>query len=326
MKKKMALILLLIGVLTSYGAFELFTETHIPRSPASMPEHYESLTACEKQDVLWEKIISSRHQELPQYSKFGIIQLFKMSRQAIAEKGSLHSDFAPPGWKKYLHRRGVVAKVKLVPVNNLYSGVFKGGECSLLRLSLTYRPNGSKPVAPGLAFKVLRSGAPSANVSALVSLDGQDKDFNFFKHPMSNIVPVVDKLGQNLVHRIFRKVSGYPEELDVSDMASIDAQGKKTEDVKSPRQLFFVPAGPTFSSDEHDVREDLLTIAEGTTVYHLYALKDNYRNFNYADYKQEDVEKFVKDSIHVADIVTTSEFVASEFGDEGIFFRHQLRP
>ncbi len=34
---------------------------------------------------------------------------------------------------------------------------------------------------------------------------------------------------------------------------------------------------------------------------------------------------FVKEAEHVGDIVTTSEFLSSEFGDDGIFFRHQFR-
>jgi hypothetical protein len=218
-----------------------------------------------------------------------------------------------------------MAKIKIVPVASAYSGVFQGAECGLLRLSLTYRPGGKKPVAPGLALKVLRDGVYSANISALVNLQGQEDDYNFFKHPMSNIVPRVDKLGQKLVHRVFKKVSPYPEELKVEDMARIDSSGKEVKTLTAPRQLFFVPAPVSVSSAEHDVRKDFLAIPVGTAIYQIHALSSKHEGFDYTQYKDEGVEKFIKDSEHIADIVTTSEFLASEFGDQGIFFRHQTR-
>jgi hypothetical protein len=184
----------------------------------------------------------------------------------------------------------------------------------------------SKPVAPGLALKVLRDGAPSANISALVSLNGQGKNYNFFQNPMSNIVPVGSGIGQKLVHRLFRRVTRYPEELLVDHMASMNAQGIKEEKVVSPRQLFFVPAANVkYTSEEHDVREDFNSIPEGTRIYELRALPEKHAGFDYSEYSPAMAEAFVKESEHIADIITTSEFVSSSFGDDGIFFRHQLR-
>ena len=303
------------------------SETESPRIPASVPSNYESLSACEKQDILWDKVQATTYKALPEYRSFGAVQLLAMSRQELKLKGNAHSDFAPDGWKKYLHRRAALAKVKIVSKSNKYSGVFQGSDCALLRLSLTHRASGHKPVAPGLALKVLRDGTYSANVSALVSLEGQGKDFNFFKHSMSNIVSVGEGLGQKLVHRIFRSVSGYPEELLASDMALIDSHGEKVESPRAPRQIFFVPApGLSFSSSEHDVRQDFLSIPAGTIIYQLYLLSDKYSHFDYSNYTPKSVSLFLKESQHVADIVTISAFAASDFGDDGIFFRHQLRP
>lgn len=307
--------------------FALDFETQNPRFPASIPNNYETLSACEKQDILWNKALATTYQELPEYRPVGIAQLVAMGRQELTIKGNLHSDFAPEGWKKYLHRRGALAKVKIVAKNNNYSGIFQGADCALLRLSLTYKTTKSRPVAPGLALKVLRDKTSSANISALVSLEGQVHDFNFFKYPMSNIVPIGEGLGHKIIHRIFRSVSPYPEELLASDMALIDSHGEKAANLVAPRQIFFVPvSGLNFSSDEHDVRKDFLTIPEGTTIYQIHLVSDKYTNFNYLNYTAENVSSFLKESTHVADIVTTSEFLASEFGDDGIFFRHQLRP
>lgn len=59
--------------------------------------------------------------------------------------------------------------------------------------------------------------------------------------------------------------------------------------------------------------------------YKLYVAPEKYVDFDYSEFKAEDVSKFINESVHVADIVSFSEFVASEFGDDEIFFRHQFR-
>lgn len=315
--------LLLTGALVSY----FLCDAEPLRIPASVPNNYESMLACEKQDVLWDKIQASAYKELPEYQKFGIPQIWGMGKQEIAIKGNYHSDFAPAGWKKFLHRRGALAKIKVVPVAGQFTGVFQGADCGLLRLSLTYKTTDSRPVAPGLALKILRDKTFSANISALVSLDGQGKEFNFFKFPMSNIVPIGEGFGQKIVHKIFSKASHYPEELLLNDMASTDSHGVTIKESVSPRQLFF-KSGPglAFSSSEHDVREDFLSIPEGTVVYKVYALSEKHLKFDYSTYTAIKASKFLKEAQHIADIVTTSEFIASDFGDDGIFFKHQLRP
>lgn len=332
MKKKTVISAALFGVLVcallSYSMVDFFVEPRETRLPASVPNNYESLKACEKQDILWDKVKASVYTTLPSYRALGFLQMVALSKQEISLKGAHYSDFAPKGWKKFLHGRGAIAKVKVVPVGSKYTGVFQGADCAFLRLSLTSEVTSRRNVAPGLAFKILRDGTPSANVSALVSLTGQGKDYAFFKNPMSNIVPVAEGFGPEWVHSIFSKVTAYPEELVVEDMATTDARGFTTSNVVAPRQLFFVPnENLKFSSDEHDVRSDFAKIPAGTTLYQIFAVSDDHKDFNYLEkYKPENINEFRKDSVHVADIVSTSEFLSSEFGDDGIFFRHQIRP
>lgn len=293
---------------------------------STVAPNYDSLEACEKQRILWERIEDSAYSELPPYKELGLGQVMAMAAQRLAQKGENHSDFAPEGWKKYLHRRAAIAKVRLVPFNHSFTGVFQGADCALLRLSLTYKVKGDRPVAPGLALKVLRDGAPSANISALVSLDGQGRDFNFFRNPMSNIVPTGDSFGQKLVHQIFKRVSPYPEELLVEHFADKDATGNLIKGPVAPRQIFFLPNPELrFSSDEHDVRHDFVKIPIGTAIYRVVALDASKKDFNYSGYTPALAASFLKETTPIADIVTTSEFVASEFGDDGIFFRHEIR-
>jgi hypothetical protein len=79
-------------------------------------------------------------------------------------------------------------------------------------------------------------------------------------------------------------------------------------------------------SEPHDVRDDFAAIAPDTRVYEIRAVPEKYRSLDYANYTHQMAEEFVKESEHIADIVTTSRFLSSSFGDDGIFFRHQLRP
>ncbi len=314
-----------LSILTSLC---LFSTSCLSAKTYHLPEGYEALDGCTKQEALWKKIVSSKHKELPKFKSFGALQLMAMGVQELTKKKARQSDVAPKGWKKYLHRRGSIAKVKIVPIEGQpYSGIFKGAPCALLRLSITYKPTKKRKFAPGLALKILRSKEPSANVSALYKLDGQGDNYNFFENPLSNIVPIGDGIGLKLVHTIFKRVSDYPEEILIDHLASIDSKGEKSPNPVSPRQIFFVPQGNLkFSSSKHDIREDFHSIPEGTVIYRLYAAPEKYNQFNYDNYTDENIKEFVAESTPIADIVSTSPFISSEFGDVGLFFRHELRP
>jgi hypothetical protein len=306
----------------------LLSTTVLAHERGHLPANYQSLDACQKQELLWKDIKRSEHKELPKLSKFGLFQLIGMSVQALKYKIERNADVAPKKWKKYLHRRGSVAKVKFVPTENSpYTGVFQGAECALLRMSITYRPTKKRGFAPGLALKFLRDGKPSANISALYKLEGQDQNHNILANPLSNIVPMGSGLGMKLVHKVFSKVTDYPEELLLNHFADRDETGKDISNPKAPRQVFFVPNDSfNFSTGEHDFRKDLKTIPEGTALYKVYAVSDEKVNFDYTNYTNADIAKFLKSSSLIGEIITDSEFVASEFGDNGIFFRHEVRP
>jgi hypothetical protein len=194
-------------------------------------------------------------------------------------------------------------------------------------MSITYRPNKKRGFAPGLALKFLRDGKPSANISALYKLEGQSHNYNILANPLSNIVPMGSGLGMKLVHKVFSKVTDYPEELLLNHFADRTESGEDVENSKAPRQVFFVPNNSfNFSSGKHDFRNDLKTIPEGTALYKVYAVTSDKANFDYTEYTNADIGKFLKSSTLIGEIITDSEFVASEFGDQGIFFRHEVRP
>ena len=316
---------------------------------SSTPEGYDKLSACEKQDVLWNKIKETEHKELPAYSKLGFFQILGLVAQPLIYKVEEYSDFSPKGWKKYIHKRGSVAKVKFNSIgDHPYTGVFKGAECALLRLSVTYEPveekdikvrdhskkghrykyikGKGKPLAPGLALKFLRDEIPSANVSALYTLSGQGQDYNFFRHPLSNIVPRGSSIGEKIVHKIFSKVTRYPEELKMKNMARSTSKGEKESKPIEPRQIFFVPNSElNFSKDFHDVRNDFVTLKLNTVLYEVYALPTSDKYKNYSQYKIEDIPKYRKQAQLIGEITLASKFIASEFGDLRLFFKHDIQ-
>ncbi len=292
-----------------------------------LPNNYKTLEGCKKQEILWDEIKRTEHRGNPKLNKFGFFDLLGMFMQKLSKKTTVYSDVAEKGWKKYLHPYGSIAKVKIVPVEgHNYTGLFDGADCGLMRLSLTYRVTKKRPFAPGLALKILRDGSHSANVSALYAMEGQGENHNFFENPLSNIVPIGRSFGHKVVHAIFERISDYPEELLVNDFGEYGANGEKVSSPNFPRQIFFVPnENLKFDKKSHDYRKDLATIPTGTTVYKIYAAPDDRKDFNYYNYEIPDIEKFVEKSKYIGDIVTTSKFVASKFGDKRILFKHQTR-
>ena len=96
-----------------------------------MPKNYQKLEGCEKQKLLWNHIEKTKHDKLPGFSGMGVLKLLAMSVQAMRKKKNYNEDVAPKGWKKYLHRRGSVAKVKIVPApGHTFTGAFQGVNCA----------------------------------------------------------------------------------------------------------------------------------------------------------------------------------------------------
>lgn len=82
-----------------------------------------------------------------------------------------------PNWlygnrAKYIHSVGTVGKVKFVASPKTpYSGIFKGADKGIIRLSSAVKPTKAK-LAPGMGLKFLRDGVDSANLVAMYDVDG----------------------------------------------------------------------------------------------------------------------------------------------------------
>lgn len=287
-------------------------------------DDYQQWSACEKQKHLWENgaLRSQYHGQLPALSSIDPLGLIG---DILTTKVSGDIDVAPAGYQKPIHANGALAKVKFeAEADSPYSGLFKGSECGLLRLSVTGDPS-DRGFAPGLAWKAFVDGQPSENVSALYTLSGQGDNYDFFANELSQYVS--PELNATLViNAIYSAVTSKPTWLRVDAMAEVEQDGSAAAAVKAPTQIYFVPSEAVkgaFASSPHDFREDLTTLAAGTQLYDVYAtdmqIKSSIWPKNAAKYAAERRASAVK----IGELVLDSKFTTSTFGDSSVFFKHQ---
>ncbi|MCK5875278.1 MAG: peroxidase [Alcanivoracaceae bacterium] len=291
----------------------------------NIPDDYESWNGCDKQEHLW--VNGAMRTEYADGERPALvpIDVLGLIDSILWKKVKDRTDVSPPGYEKPLHPYGAMAKVSFVPTaNHSFTGLFKGNECGLLRLSVTGDP-ADRGFAPGLAWKAFVDGKPSENVSALYTLTGQGGNYNYFANELSQYVQqeVNESLGTSL---IFSLVTSKPTLLRVDDMAEVNQDGSAVGTVKSPTQIYFVPTSEVrnrFSSAAHDFRDDLTELPAGTTVYDVYATNREIRTSIFPWVTRRYAEERRSSAVKVGSLKTTSPFTTSHFGDTGIFFKHQ---
>ena len=109
-------------------------------------------------------------------------------------------------------------------------------------------------------------------------------------------------------------------------MAETNQDGSPASNANAPTQIYFVPSDKVknkFSASAHDFRSDLVTLESGDDLYDIYATNKSIRysifprlNMRYANDRRNSAKK-------IGTIKLTSGFTLSNFGDNGIFFKHQ---
>jgi hypothetical protein len=103
----------------------------------------------------------------------------------------------PQGRTKYIHSVGNTAQVEFVATADTpYTGLFKGADSAVIRLSCAKQPDFTKTAAkdaydnftPGFGLKFLVDGLPSVNLVAMFGVNGVDT-WNFFGRDFSNHIP-----------------------------------------------------------------------------------------------------------------------------------------
>lgn len=131
------------------------------------PAYYESYTAKQKQDFIWQRAMADKGQPSTFTKNLSVYSLRNakyLGGQDISSVGHNISDKNPLNHRKFIHAVGKHAKVKVIFKKNLYTGLFSEKVVrGLLRASAEDKPS-PKVNKPGMALKLFRDKVPSANI------------------------------------------------------------------------------------------------------------------------------------------------------------------
>jgi len=264
-------------------------------------------------------------EKLPGYAGRDIMSpwnLFKFGLEDMKATFDSAQDEMPVGHEKYIHPLGVVASMRFDADPSAaslgYTGLFEGADSCLARLSLASNPRFAGYI-PGAAIKCFRDGEgiASGNLITIFSLSGQGNDTNFFAHEFTNIIGSPTGFGKIIANLIFGRASKCASWVSNKGFAALDQQGQVPKGAadstpKWPVQIFLVPLvdGAVSSAMEAgmDFRDRLKEIKTGTALWRVEAI-DNRQN---ATEKRHVLGTFT----------TTSDVLASDYGDRTLFFQH----
>ena len=279
----------------------------------------------------------------------GLVERELKGNQARCDNGTMpmffdrFSDENPYDNKKVIHTGGAVATARVVPEGDHdFTGMFaEGFEHGVIRLSIV--ADWSQPckggtdlnfdgcLKPSMALKMLRDGDVSSNIVAQVNLgDGVGWHFNFFDYTHATWLPAPSGLGAALVTHLFSYATESDEIAGVG-LEEVSSQGSQAHqskhEINAPKLVYFVPNRHLhFSDEEHDPRSDFMTIREGTRLFDIMTIPPgDDMCFNYYANKPFLWEELshLCNPIKVGTVISTSRFVASDWGDRRLFFQHE---
>lgn len=207
-------------------------------------------------------------------------------------------------------------------------GIFKGSDYRIGRFSSANRIHHSRS-RPSIGLKFLRDGQHSADLLIQKKRSPVTDSHNPFLECMSNAIPnpygPLEKknYASRAVIKHFEMHTNRTDYIGLSDLAMYGQDGVaiKPDDVKFPFLLHFQPneditqfckgksLNVTSDFTHFPCLEDL---SVGSLLYKVYAVHDPKAH---NDLNQNDV-------VHIGDIINTSEFVKSKFGDNKLHFTH----
>ena len=239
-----------------------------------------------------------------------------------------------PKRPKAIHAYGTVARIKFVvdpSVQTPYTGLFQSGApCGLIRMSLGVKPK-PEGIIPGAALKFYvdnnSNGAfvqpQSQNIVVMNQVDFVP-GYNIFELPFSNILPPPVAAGQIAGGLYFKGALAKlgakdtrPEHLTVEHLAEYTADGKVIAKERAPYRITLVPTKTATalmanSKINADFRVELTRFPVGGVLYEVYV--DDTTIYHAEPY-----------GAHIGQIVATSDFVASTYGDEILHFAHHTQ-
>src|SRR6185369_9659165 len=312
-------------VLAAIAATGCQSAAPVPSAVASGPTEPTG-SACQKADSMWnDKILASRYQTLPPLTSPGLLDLLALTTGDFSVKAlSAGGDELEAGRTKLIHSFGAEARLRL-DINDGagagYSGIFRSGaQCIIGRFSLAARPDSDSSI-PGLALKIFIDGArPSVNLHLMHSIDGEP-GHNFFGHTFSNILPPPEALSKRVLANGFRRSAQQfgardpnPGRLTLEHLAGTLTNGKRELPVKAPYQILFQPTPPARALMQDarvadDFRVRLAQLKVGQALYEVLARGEG---------------GAAEEDTHLGRLVLTSPVVSSRYGDEKLYFQHNM--
>ena len=170
-----------------------------------LSKDYQSKSAAAKQEELYNNVKKDKTPGTYADPLIMISWIFGHDRSYVVDRASDENikTWPLPGRPetKRIHSVGNVATVKYESIGtHSYTGMFKGADHALVRLSLATGAT-QEATTPGIRVKFFRDGMKSANFVAMYTLNGQQKNQkidgddvgNFFANTFSNHVPPPSK-------------------------------------------------------------------------------------------------------------------------------------
>lgn len=238
-------------------------------------------------------------------------------------------DEVTQGRKKLIHTVAKTAAIKFEMNAHSagYTGCFaaKASCIGFARMSSASVPDASVNT-PGISFKLLRDGKPSASFLAMWKLAGQTEQ-NFFLNPMSHHVDNLPTgftldpkaLALRVLASKFQDVDPIPNMVGIAHLSAMNADGSAVASPKSPFQLVFQPnpavtaiCAKNMGFDANNTYKCLSDIAADTVLYRIYAVTDPQERPAANNLKL------------IGQVRSTSGFANSEFFDRQVQFTHFL--
>ena len=314
MNKKLYLTILL-AVISSYICYN-----------GVWPSDYESKTAAEKLNWMWEKIEADKNGA-------GLFT-HVLARKDFLKKGKFYdmdltylktnkSDQNPTK-EKIRTQVGKVAKVQVVFTANEYTGLFQEQSIDgIMRASSQYKPT-YEDSSPSLAIKLFRDKVQSANILAMFDSNGQINNVNFFANSLSTHISKIpefafgyDYIVTKLLHQKWESVTDWQNMVGTSDVAHYKQDGTKITQPKAPFSLIFEPYSDltkkclNYNFDK-DTYGCLQRLEPETKMYRIIAVAEPKLR---GDIKKEDLKE-------IGMVVLKSNWTNSKFADTEVTFRH----
>lgn len=301
----------------------------------ALPDEFDTKSAEEKLAVLWGKCWEGRVGYRPKYESWWNLAFFRAARTLFEQRLREGLADAPAGpflrpldltapRIKVVHRVGAVAKARFVPKPSPYAGLFSQTCEGLIRCSSSLYTK--RYFIPGIALKFPISGQHSRNLVALVTLQGQGNNRNFFWGDMVTDVPPVKpapntkwffrkllfaaqkKIEKQSIQILEKEGRGNrPGLLPLSPLSEVTQAGQRVSAPVTPTSLRMIPTNDVRSQwDDDDTKHffhRLRGLREGTPLYEVVA-------------------KSASGEAHIGTLFATSRFILSRVADEQLHFGH----